>query len=315
MAMDRTPNRSVLFGALIIAALAAATIFIFFIPNVTRSLSRSIELVALMADAGALETGSEVWMSGHRVGSVAKVELLPIGTDSARRVAVTMTIPKKYQPFVQRDSEVRTTTETMIGKPVLDILPGSPGAPPVEDSDTLIVRRSGSIAVLLDKTDALTATAQQFLTDVRTVEARTSNRSEHVARMNRNLQTTMTEFRALTMTMRASPIRILSDPAFKQMLRNLSATSRQMSEALRGAADRARRAQDDAEPSLRSLAARADTIQGIVSELQARVEQSGGGLLIRAQKDSAIVKGLHEAQVQLDSLIAETRRNPLRFWF
>lgn len=315
MAMDRTPNRSVLIGTLIIVGLTAAAIILLFIPNVTRSLSRTFNVVALMGDAGALEAGSEVWISGHQVGSVEEVELLPIGADSARRVAVTMTLPRKYQKFVRRDSEVRTTTETMIGKPVLDILPGSAAAPPVGDNDTLIVRRSGSIVVLLDKTDALTATAQEFLKDVRTVEARTSNRGEHVARMNRNLQTTMTEFRALTATMQSSPLRTFTDPAFKQMLHDLSTTSRQVKEALSAAAGRARRAQSDAEPSLRRLTARADTIQGIVSELQARVEQSGGGLLIRAQKDSAIVKGLHGAQVQLDSLIAETKRNPLRFWF
>jgi hypothetical protein len=52
-----------------------------------------------------------------------------------------------------------------------------------------------------------------------------------------------------------------------------------------------------------------------IASLQEAVNSGGGGLLVRAQKDSAIIKGLHRARNQLDSLIAETKSNPLRFWF
>ena len=58
-----------------------------------------------------------------------------------------------------------------------------------------------------------------------------------------------------------------------------------------------------------------DTIRAILTDIQARIDAGGGGLLIRAQTDTAIIKAFHEAQVQLDSLIAETKRNPSRFWF
>ena len=315
MVVDRGQNRHALYGALIGVGLIALTLVFFFIPDVYRKLRPSIEVVAVMAEAGALERGSEVWLAGREVGTVVTVEFRPAGADSATRVAVTMDVPKKFQPFIRKDSEVRITTERVIGVPVLDILPGSPTAPPIDDHDTLRVRHSGTITELLEKTEALTASSQQFFTDVKSVEHRTTNRAAEVARLNRNLGTTMSEFRTLTTMMRSSPGRALSDPTFKQMLQNLSATSRQVSNALTTAAERARRAQSDAEPSLRRLSARADTIGSIIAAIQARIETSGGGLLIRAQKDTAIVKGLHEAQVQLDSLIAETKRNPLRFWF
>lgn len=314
MAVDRSPNRSVLIGTAIVIGAILVTVVVFFIPDVKRKLTPSIELVAVMADAGALETGSEVWVAGHEVGTVLKVEVRPAGSDSMRRIAVTMDVPSKYSENIQRGSEVRLTTETLIGKPVLDILPGGTGGP-IRDGDTLVVRQSGNLTGLLERTEAMTARSHQFFRDLETVERRTTNRAAEIRRLNRNLKVTMTEFSALMKSMGSSPMQTFSDPEFKRLIDRVMNTSGQLSKALDNAADRAWRAKSDAEPSLRRLAARADTIQGIVSDIQMRIQEGGGGILIRAQKDSAIVKAIHEAQVRLDSLIAETTRSPWRFWF
>ena len=95
----------------------------------------------------------------------------------------------------------------------------------------------------------------------------------------------------------------------------MAARTRELRAQLEAAGERARAAHSDASPSLERLAAHADTISSILAELDTRVKQGGGGLMIRAQRDSAISKGLHRAQQLVDSLIAETKRNPLRFWF
>jgi capsule polysaccharide export protein KpsE/RkpR len=108
---------------------------------------------------------------------------------------------------------------------------------------------------------------------------------------------------------------VKSDPEFKRMVGNLSALIGDLRTSFTRAAERASAAQSEAEPALRRLAARADTINAQIAQLQTAIAAGGGGLLVRAQTDSAIVKALHGAQLQMDSLIAETKRNPLRFWF
>ncbi|MGQ0813119.1 MAG: MlaD family protein [Gemmatimonadota bacterium] len=316
MAQDRSQNRRARIGAALGGAVIGVMLLVFFAADVFRRVRPSIEVVALMPQAGALEKNSEVWIAGRKVGSVVSVELRPSATDSTERVAARMSIPRKYASQIRTDSEVRVTSQRLIGAPVLDILPGSPGTPNIADGDTLRVRPSGSIEGLLNRTFALNASMEAFIADLRSIE-RVANaaRERELRRLNQSLKGAMAEFRALTLALRNSPMAALSDPAFAAALASFNARAAQLGQALRAAADRAQRAQSDAAPSLRRLAARGDTISSVLAEIQRKIDESGGGLLVRAPKDSAIAKGLREAQVQLDSLMAETKRNPLRFWF
>jgi hypothetical protein len=150
---------------------------------------------------------------------------------------------------------------------------------------------------------------------MRSYKGPATRRVADLNRIDRQLHASTVGLRKLMNDLSTSPMQTFSGPAWSRMLNSLTANGRELNAQVRAAAERARAAHSDARPSLERLTARTDTIAAVLADLNARVAQSGGGLLIRAQRDSAIVKGLHEAQVQLDSLIAETKRNPLRFWF
>lgn len=316
MAVDRRQNRHVIIGAVIVLLMIALPILVLFIPDFIRSLRSSTEIVVVMPEAGVLEANSPVWIAGREVGSVMHVELRPGDVDSTERVAVRMSIPREYLTHIRKNSEVRITSDGLMGAPALDILPGSPGAPEVEENDTLHIRTSGTLEGILDATTALSESFEILFADLRSMErVVSSGRQRQMQRLSRNLTTTMTEFRTLVVTLRSSPLNTLTDPEFERTIASLQTRSTQLAEALRGAAGRAGQARSDMQPTLERLTARADTIQSVLADIQERIDAGGGGLLIRAQKDTAIVKALHETQVQLDSLIAESTRNPLRFWF
>ena len=59
------------------------------------------------------------------------------------------------------------------------------------------------------------------------------------------------------------------------------------------------------------MATRADSLS---NRLRTLSEQFANGSVMRFSSDSAIQKTLRETKVELDSLMAETKRNPLRFW-
>lgn len=320
MAVDRSQNRHVVIGVIILFAMVALPVLVLFVPDFIRRFTSSAEIVVVMPEAGVLEKAAPVWIAGREVGSVMHVELRPGNVDSTERVAVRMSIPRKYLTHVRKDSQVRVTSASLIGKPVLDILPGSPGAPVVQDNDTLHIRTAGTLTGILESTFALNRTFEQFFADLRELQALGSDARERELavlnrRMKRNLTAATTEFRTLMVALRGSPIKTFSDPEFKRTLASLQTRSTQLAEALRGAAERAGKAQSDMQPALTRMTARGDTIRAILTDIQTRIDAGGGGLLIRAQTDTAIIKAFHEAQVQLDSLIAETKRNPSRFWF
>lgn len=315
MPIDRNQNRNALFGAAIVAGFILIGFIIFFIGDVLRAFQPHIEIVAVVDYAGGLGENSPVWIAGKEVGMVTSVDMRDVRTDSTQRVAVTMKIPAEYAHYVRRDSRARITTARIVGSPVVDILPGSPSAPAIADGDTLHIRPSGSLMDVMDRAIAVSSAFDTMFQEMRLLEAPAVRRTDQLARINAHLATVTTEFRSLMLALQEGPLQSLSDPQMRAIIDRLGTRTRQLSEAFGRAAQRARAARSDAQPEIESLMARADTIAREIARVQAVMESGGGGLLMRAQQDSAIMKAIHGAQVQLDSLMAETKRNPLRFWF
>jgi hypothetical protein len=82
--------------------------------------------------------GTEVWLSGQKVGLVRTVKFRGVEVDTAQRVVVVFDLLAKYQPLVRHNSfaQIRTGS-TLIGSPVLFIEPGTKEAAEVVDGDTL----------------------------------------------------------------------------------------------------------------------------------------------------------------------------------
>ena len=58
------------------------------------------------------------------------------------------------------------------------------------------------------------------------------------------------------------------------------------------------------------LQQRADTLRAQLDALSFET-----GFFARSRSDSAMARAITSARIELDSLIAQTKRNPLRFWF
>ncbi|HEY0672048.1 MAG TPA: MlaD family protein [Longimicrobiales bacterium] len=315
MPAERSKKREIIMGALVIAVLVAAFLVIFFLADLRRLFISTEELYVHMPSAAGLQKGSPVWIAGQTVGEVQDIDVRPPAPDTMSRVSVRIEIESRYREHIRRDSQARVTSFSVMGDPVLDISPGTPTAPALGPKDTLRFRGSGSAEVAIERARSLQANLEELVTEARTVRGSARARSAQAARVQAGLARMGREFNEFVFAVQSGPLNTFSDPEFNRILRSLGQTSGELQKSFARAAQRARTARSDAEPALRRLAARADTISRAVQQLQSAIDQSGGGLLIRARTDTAIVKALHGAQAQLDSLIAETKRNPLRFWF
>ena len=103
---------------------------------------------------------------------------------------------------------------------------------------------------------------------------------------------------------------IMNDSALRQAIAQTRVTTQQLGTAFQSVSTRFN------DPELRQaftgLQQRASGLSDQMKQLQ---DQFANGSLPRFAQDSAIMKALHAAQLELDSLMAITRRNPLRFWF
>jgi phospholipid/cholesterol/gamma-HCH transport system substrate-binding protein len=315
MPRERSQNREALKGGLALGALILAFLFIFFLADVRRFFTKTDDLHVLMPSAAGLQPGSLVWIAGQTVGEVKEIEVRPPGSDARERVRVHVQVERRYREHIRRDSQARVTSFNVIGDPVLDITPGSPSLPALEPDDTLGARASGSAGATIERALTLQASLNDLVAESKVVATRARDRQAHAERMLNRLGTTVDELEAFTTAVQEGPVNTLSDPEFNRVLKSLGGTITELRASFQRAADRASAARPEAEPLFRRLAARTDTISQAIAQLQQAITQNGGGLLTRAMTDTAIVKALHGAQAQLDSLVAETKRAPWRFWF
>lgn len=315
MPRERSQNREALWGGLALGALVLAFLLIFFLADIRRMFTRTDDLYVLMPSAAGLQRGSEVWLAGRTVGEVKEIEVRPPGSDSLQRVMVRVEVEQRHREHIRRDSEARVTSFGVIGDAVLDITPGNPAVPAIHENDTLRFRDAGTTAEAIARARSLTESMRELVAESKVVAQRAEDRSAHAKRMIDRLSVTARELEAFTTAVQEGPLNTLSDPEFNRVLQSLAGTVEELRGSFAQALERAQKAKADAEPALRRLTARADTISQAIGRLQQAIQQSGGGLLTRAMTDSAIVKALHVAQAQLDSLIVETKKEPWRFWF
>jgi phospholipid/cholesterol/gamma-HCH transport system substrate-binding protein len=313
-ARQRPERRRMLYGGLLIALLIGSAMLTFFLRDLLNLFERTYTVVALVPDAPDLARGSPVWVGGRRVGEVSLIALLPPGRDSLERVAVTLELPERVQDQVRTDSRVRVTTAGMMGERVVDVLPGSPQAAPLRPGDTLRLASRPTAAQVTAQAAQVRAELDTVMADLRALAPVARARLDDTQRAVRSLDAAATEARRLRADVAANPgLALVSDPAFGASLhraREHAAALPAAIETLRGRATEG----GDVAVALGRLRARADTLAAHLDAAAALLDEAQGSLG-RLQLDPALPNAVTAARAALDSLLAEVRRNPLRFVF
>jgi hypothetical protein len=130
--------RSLKLGLVTLAGLLLLPVVVIYAPGIGRS---TIELYVATNDATGVIRGTEVWLSGERIGKVEETELRPVSTDTSQRVLVRVTIMRDLAPRIRRDTRAQIRPGTsMVGTPVVYLSGGSRGAAAIRAGDTLIAQ-------------------------------------------------------------------------------------------------------------------------------------------------------------------------------
>lgn len=113
--------------------------------------AKRYELVVFMPSANGLREGGSVTLAGQLVGTVKKIEFLPVDFDTMRNLRVTASVDRSLRDQIRRDSEARLRSMGLLGDKVLDISPGTPAFPVLQEGDTLRVAASLDFEAVLAK--------------------------------------------------------------------------------------------------------------------------------------------------------------------
>src|SRR4051794_1869164 len=100
----RLPWRRLLPGLLALAVIVAGAAVILAYAGVTTVHGRTIRLYVLSGQASGVMHGTEVWLSGQKVGSVERISFPPPTADSMARVLIELTVRERDARLLHRDS-------------------------------------------------------------------------------------------------------------------------------------------------------------------------------------------------------------------
>ena len=144
-------------AALAVAALVIGGVFAF--AHVGSLRGRTERLYATIPSARGVIPGTEVWLAGRQVGTVSDVVFRPPSADTATRIVLVLDVLQRDRHAVRRDADIRIRSGgSFVGSLVVALDGGSPTAPAVRPGDTLVSR--GTTYVERARADLAVAGAQ-----------------------------------------------------------------------------------------------------------------------------------------------------------
>jgi phospholipid/cholesterol/gamma-HCH transport system substrate-binding protein len=99
----------------------------------------TVHIYALVGEARGVTPGSEVWLSGQKIGKIVSIDFQPAASaDTSSRLLITMQILSRHLDAVHRDALAQIRAGgSVIGAPVVYITPGTSRTTALREGDTV----------------------------------------------------------------------------------------------------------------------------------------------------------------------------------
>ncbi|MEO5509296.1 MAG: MlaD family protein [Longimicrobiales bacterium] len=313
MAAFERQRRDMLLGGLIILGMTVFGIGLFFMDAFVAALQDQDEIVAVLPEAPKLAAGAEVWIGGKHVGEVISVGFMPFRGDSLAHIAATLRFPHKLRDEVRKDSHIRVTSARIIGAPVIDISVGTAAFPVIGPNDTLFLAELVTIPRLHEKLTLIGAAFDSARTEIAALGGAGRARLKSLAPVMQNMSVAQAQVADIMGALQnGAAADFMADPGFRNDLTSLQRSARELGPAFSRATANLTGAQRAAAPSLKHMQGNAERLSAAIGKLLEMVNTENG-TLHRMSADSALLKSLQGVKAQLDSLIIEAKKNPLKF--
>ncbi len=124
-------------GIFLLGSLVVFLGFIYLLGVQAQLFHRRYDLTAEFTEVAGLLPGATVRLAGVQIGRVSSVTL---PEDPAGKVRVTLNIARRFTDRIRKDSVARIETQGLLGDKLVEISPGSPGAPALKGGESIATR-------------------------------------------------------------------------------------------------------------------------------------------------------------------------------
>lgn len=130
--MEATRNKKISVALFIISGVVLLIVAVFIIGSKENLFTPTFKLQAAFEKVNGLKEGASVRFNGINVGTVNTIEIY-----NGKSVVVRMTIEKKVQAFIKKDSKASVSSEGLVGNKIVEITSGTNEFPSVEGNEVL----------------------------------------------------------------------------------------------------------------------------------------------------------------------------------
>lgn len=276
----------------------------------------TFQIYALVGEARGVVKGSEVWLSGQKIGKIVDIRFRPVANaDTSRRIQISMEVLAEHRSALRSDAVAQIRSGgSIVGPPVVYLTPGTMRARPLAAGDTVRTLSQG---------DAEGATAQ-FGVAAKELPAIIAN----VKQLREQLQSPTGTMGAMA---NGPGLRDVDrvHAQLTRLLDRMSSPGGSVGPIMRGGMSRGAghvMAQVDSVRALlasnrtslgrfrrdSTLAGRVDDIRRELAVVQASLDQSRG-TVGRAMHDSALTDAVGDAKREMTLLLDDIKQHPRRY--
>jgi phospholipid/cholesterol/gamma-HCH transport system substrate-binding protein len=298
-----------------IAAFVAIVLVLFVVLTYARTgvlRGEKFRLYVAVPDAANVLKGTDVWLNGQRVGTVASIDYAPATAPLEQRVVITTDVLERVRSHIRVDSRASLQSGgTIIGAPVVYLTSGTLGSRVVVSGDTLRGAGKSDFEIAASRATQAVEELPPIISDVKVIMAnaktmgaragaiaRAGGRSSFGAQASRLKQ---------KLSGPGSVSRLMRDQEMRRGLARTMAGSDSLRSLLSSRMDEVGRFRRDS-----SLGRSVASLRDDVAALRA-LARSPDGTVGRVTTDSALTRGLDSLFAELNALIADMKAHPLRY--
>lgn len=306
--------RSVSGGVIALTVLVASVVFVATYMRAGALRGDTFRLYVAVSDASNLLEGSDVWLNGRRVGTVKSIGFAPPSAPLDVRVIVGVDILADMRPQIRLDSPAALRTGgSFIGAPVVAIGSGTLSTRMVVPGDTLRAAGKSELEIVasratetMEQLPALMADARQVMALTKAAGARYSGLLD--ADAGRGAFTENASALASRLSSgRGSAALIMRDTEIRARVTRSMASMDSLRTLLASRSAEFGRFRRDS-----SLATAVASLRAEVEVLRT-MASAPTGTVGRFRTDSALRRGIDGVFLELDSLFADIKKNPMRY--
>jgi phospholipid/cholesterol/gamma-HCH transport system substrate-binding protein len=273
-------------------------------------------LYTFVPNARGMSRGGSVTIDGVIAGTVQDIRFMPVGSDSTRKLKLTLSIDQRLQEQVRADSRASVRSLGLLGDKVLDISSGSPRYNVLQPDDTVRTNPVVDVDDVIAQAAVVVRDAVELTADLKTITGGIVRGDGTMGQLvtNRSLYTqltgTLTHIDALLGRLdnpHGTVGRLIDDPA---LYNNLTSAVAGLDSLMQRISDRrgtlGRLLTDDTlYMRLSSAAGGADSLMRSLND--------GQGSAAKLLRDQQLYDQLTKAVANLNGVLADIKQNPRRY--